>query len=57
MDSFVGSMFERGAISGMPLETVVLSLLLAFAIGHVIGWIYTWIYDNYFICINTKFYC
>ncbi|MBG83679.1 MAG: hypothetical protein CMJ40_03925 [Phycisphaerae bacterium] len=42
MDSFVGSMFERGAISGMPLETVVLSLLLAFAIGHVIGWIYTW---------------
>lgn len=42
MDGLINTMFDRGMVSGIPLETVLLSLLLAFSIGHVIGWIYTW---------------
>ncbi|MCH2133044.1 MAG: DUF4956 domain-containing protein [Phycisphaerales bacterium] len=43
MNNFLDSMFNQGAmVSGLPLETVILSLLLSFAIGHVIGWIYAW---------------
>lgn len=43
MNALLDSMFSGGGtVSGLPLETVLLSLLLAFAIGHIIGWIYAW---------------